>query len=162
MPFVKERRFKFMPCTSISWTSFCSYVSHIFIWRIHSNFTQYNLLPIILPWTAPSIKVISLTSHFISWRKYHQSMSSLRSSCFSLFSPLLIYFCTRTMNLESDFKRRAQRKLSSGLIFKSTWECRSTPQNCLKPLDVVAVVLACDNDDGLTTCCCCSCLYAPW
>ena len=103
-----------------------------------------------------------LTSHFISWRKYHQSMSSLRSSCFSLFSPLLIYFCTRTMNLESDFKRRAQRKLSSGRRFKSTWECifKSTPENCLKPL--VAVVLVCDNDDGLTTCCCCSCLYAPW
>ena len=58
MPFVKERRFKFMPCSSISWTSFCSYVSHIFIWRNHSNFTQYNLLPIILPWTVRSIKGI--------------------------------------------------------------------------------------------------------
>ena len=43
---------------SISWTSFCSYVGHIFIWRNHSNFTQYNLLPIILPWTVRSIKGI--------------------------------------------------------------------------------------------------------
>ena len=62
--------------------------------------------------------------------------------------PCLIYFFTRTMNLESDFKRRAQRKLSSGRIFKST------PVNCLKPLGVV-VLLICDNDIGLTTCCCC-------
>ena len=51
------------------------------------------------------------------------------SSCY--FPSSLIYFFTRTMNWDSDFKRRARWKLWS--VFKST------PRNCLKHLVVVLV-----------------------
>ena len=60
------------------------------------------------------------TSHFISQRKYHQSMfvqSEIRL-LLAIF-PRLIYFSTRTMNLESDFKLRAV-KLSREAVYSGS------------------------------------------
>ena len=133
MPFGKQRGLKSMLCTSILWTFFVCFWWFLFKRnnQIYPNMIcQFSHPEELDQWKA------FVSRHILFLEENIINPCSSWDQVPSCYFPCLIYFFTRTMNLESDFKRRAQRKLSSGRIFKST------PVNCLKPL-VVVVVWSC-------------------
>ena len=121
-----------MPCTDILWTS-CQPHFHLK--------APLKFFPI---WSAASCPHLNcainkshffLTSHFISQRKYHQSMSSLRSSSFLLFSLSNLF-----LHQNNEF----------GVGFQTACEAKTLNRPYIQ-------VHARELFE--TSCCCCSCLW---
>ena len=134
MPFGKQRGLKSMLCTSILWTFFVCF--WWFLFKRNNQIYPNMICQFSHPEERDKWKAF-VSRHILFLEENIINPCSSWDQVPSCYFPCLIYFFTRTMNLESDFKRSAQRKLSSGRIFKST------PVNCLKPLVVVVDLVSC-------------------